>query len=337
MKIFIHFDPGSNKDIFEGMRLRKNIKGALELNDIAWVDSIYAMPDVCHLISPQDELLARNVKAEGIPLVISALYAEDDPSSSYLNERFNGDTCLSLKGKRFLELADLVLVPSLFAKEIIQNEFPEKRIEVVTPGINIVRFNSIDLLSERAFQRYERISSNDKYFLIVGNYEDKKNIQMIRGLTSAIPECRFFFLGGKYGNKALALRRMNRKNQKNLVFSPIIPDDVYCSALKGAAGLLMFEGMAENKMVLLETFAAKTPLIYVGNIEKSEIIKEYFSLVVNLKTHEDVINFLPSLSPKSLEETIMSGYQVAKDNNLRKLGKTLKTIYKSLINKEGSK
>ncbi len=337
MKIFIHFDPGSSKDIFEGMRLRKNIKGALELNDVTWVDSIYAMPDVAHLMSPQDETLAKNVKAEGISLVVSALYAEDDPVASFLNERLNGELTFSLKAKKLLELADVILVPSFFAKSLVEKEFPNKRIEIVTPGVNIVRFNSIDLLSQRAFQRYERISSDENYFLIVGDYEDKKNIQMIRSLTSAIPECRFFFLGGKYGNKAWSLRRMNKKNQKNLIFSPIIPDDIYCSALKGAAGLLVFEGMTENQMVLLEAFAAKTAVFYVGNLENSEIAKEYSDSITNLKTQEDVINFLPSFSPKSLEETIMSGYKVAKDNNLKKLGRSLKTIYKSLINKEGSK
>ena len=63
MRILIHFDPGPSKDAFLGTRLRKNIKGALELQNIVWVDSIYAKADICHLLSPLDEALAKEAKA----------------------------------------------------------------------------------------------------------------------------------------------------------------------------------------------------------------------------------------------------------------------------------
>ena len=68
MRILIHFDPGPSKDAFLGARLRKNIKGALELQNIVWVDSIYAKADICHLLSPLDEALAKEAKEEGIPI-----------------------------------------------------------------------------------------------------------------------------------------------------------------------------------------------------------------------------------------------------------------------------
>lgn len=100
MRILIHFDPGPSKDAFLGTRLRKNIKGALELQNIVWVDSIYAKADVCHLLSPLDEALAKEAKEEGIPIVTSAFYTEDDPFASFLSRNVLGDYTLTLKGKK---------------------------------------------------------------------------------------------------------------------------------------------------------------------------------------------------------------------------------------------
>lgn len=334
MRVLIHFDPGSSKDIFEGTRLRKNIKGSLELNGITWVDSIYARPDICHLISPIDESLAKAAKDEGVPLVISAMYTEDDPSASFLTKDIGGELTLTQKARKTLEIVDAILVPTEADKKYLKQFYPDKRMEVVSPGVNRMRFDALDALAEKAFQRYERFSMNEKYFLIVGNYEDKENIAKLKKLAAAIPECRFFFLGGKYGNNFLSLRRINKQNQKNLTFLPIIPDDIYCSAIKEAAGMLIFEGSIENKMVLLEAFAAKTPVFYIGNSEKSILLDEFESSITRLKTTEEVINFLPSFTQSNLEGTIMSAYQVAKENNLGELGITLKNIYETLINKE---
>lgn len=86
-------------------------------------------------------------------------------------------------------------------------------------------------------------------------------------------------------------------------------------------------------MLVLENFACKNPVFLLNAEEEKETIKG----VTMLPTMEKSANILPSFSQKDLEETIMSGYQVAEENDLMRLGSSLKTIYESLLlNKEGS-
>ena len=334
MKILIHFDPGIKRDIYEASRLRKNIKGSLELNNIIWVDSIYALPDVCHLISPIDEPLAKEAKGEGLPIVISALYTEGDPSASFTSKDMFGELILTNKAKKFLEYADVILVPSDDAKTFLNRYIQDKRIEIVTPGVNSMRFEILDSCSEGAFRHYERFPEDQKYFITIGEYTDKKTLTSLRELASLLPEYRFFFVGGDYGGKSSSLNGANKKNPKNLTFLPILPDDLFRSALHDTYGFIYFDSMTFSSLICLESFASKTPVFKIGERKDPERVSKAF---INVSSIKEMCDLLPSLSQLTREEAIMCGYQVAKDNSLANLGKSLKTIYDSLINKEGLK
>ena len=52
--------------------MRKNLKGALELSSVTWVDSIHASPEIVHLITPEDEGLVKAIREEGAKIVTSA-------------------------------------------------------------------------------------------------------------------------------------------------------------------------------------------------------------------------------------------------------------------------
>ncbi len=334
MRILIHFNPGRKKDIFAGTRLRKNLKGALELNNTQWVDSIYAFPDIAHLLSPIDEDIGKYARNEGIPVVVSALYAEEDPAASFLTLDLRQNQILTPKAKRTLEFADLILVPNTKAKELIQTEFPSKHIEIVTPGVNPFRFEFAETSSELSFCRYERFDKNEKYYLTIGNYADSETIKILTTIAKSVPSCRFFFLGGGVGSKASPLKRLNKKSPTNLKFLPIIDEDLYVSAMKNATGLLLFDSITENSMVALEALASKTPVFHVGNQKDSDAVQDYPDIIKNFNSAEETINFITSFDKSSYEEIIMKGYQVAESNNLSKLGKKLIELYKSLIIKE---
>ena len=54
MKVLVSFNPGKKIDNFEGVRLRKCIKGALEIASIPYTTYIGDEYDVAHFISPRD-------------------------------------------------------------------------------------------------------------------------------------------------------------------------------------------------------------------------------------------------------------------------------------------
>ena len=170
MIVFVRFAPGVRNDIFEGTRLRKNIKGGLELNNIKWVESVFAGPDVCHYLTPVDEGKAHDAKLDNYPIVVSALYAENDPYCRYLERGTDSFYALSPRAIKLLEMADLVLVPSLSAKNLLfQCGLQNSAIEIVTPGVNVTRFEILDPLEGEVFHRYFRLSKDDRYVISVGD------------------------------------------------------------------------------------------------------------------------------------------------------------------------
>ena len=94
--------------------MRKNLKGALELSSVSWVDSIYASPEIVHLITPEDENLVKSFREEDAKIVTSAFYCENDPSTRFLERDATGGFALKKSAFKLLSESDLVIVPNVF-------------------------------------------------------------------------------------------------------------------------------------------------------------------------------------------------------------------------------
>ena len=84
MKVLVSFKVNHKFDNFEGARVRKSIKGALEMAEQPYTTSLVDYYDCAHLIFPESETKVNSIQEGGAPVIISALYAEDDPTASYL-------------------------------------------------------------------------------------------------------------------------------------------------------------------------------------------------------------------------------------------------------------
>ena len=101
MKICVYFQPTIENDNFEGMRLRKNIKGALELHNIPYAKNLLDTYDIVHFMSLDDEAKIIDAKEANIPIVFSALYCENDNAARILQDK-NGIKTLSPKALKIL-------------------------------------------------------------------------------------------------------------------------------------------------------------------------------------------------------------------------------------------
>ena len=155
MKVLVYFTPNKNTDNFEGVRLRKSIKGALEIADVHYTTYIGDEYDVAHFISPRDESKINEVVANNIPVVISALHCESDPAASWLDYKASKDgkreIILSLKNVKILNKATLVLVPSEGAKELLINSGVTSDIEIISPGLICLGLTSQELTKKKYF------------------------------------------------------------------------------------------------------------------------------------------------------------------------------------------
>ena len=107
MRVLIYYQPNSNRDAFEGDRLRKTLKGECESMGIEWVDSRYSKPDIAHFVSDKDLGLMRRMKAKGVKTVVSAFYCERDLDARMLIADPKGQFFLRPKAKKMLNEADI--------------------------------------------------------------------------------------------------------------------------------------------------------------------------------------------------------------------------------------
>ena len=106
MKVLVYFQPKNPaKENFEGNRLALTLRGALETLHIKHTSKLVDDYDVAHFIAPDDENKVNIALEKGVPVIVSAMYCEDDPYASFLEHK-NKDgvrsTELTPKALRFL-------------------------------------------------------------------------------------------------------------------------------------------------------------------------------------------------------------------------------------------
>jgi hypothetical protein len=338
MKAFVYFNPGPKNDVFEGMRLRKNLKGALEAVGIPWVDSLFAIPDILHLMSPLDEAKAHDARLDGLKVVVSALYCENDYSARFLDKGKDGVYSLPPKSQRTLEAADLILVPSPAEKKLLLDcGLRNQRIETLSAGVNIARFDKSDPIELAVFSRYFRFPQTDAFAMTLGDYDDQATLDQLEIIAKGLPDMRFFFLGLPKSGYDAAIQKRNKDAPKNLRFSTLAEDDVYRSGLMTATTFLAFESSRFDPMAPLEAMAAKTQIVYVGKPIDGELLTDKKNCLA-APTAEKAIKLIGSYCAGKLPSTIIEGYRFAKANSLPEVGKRLQTYYESLLaNREAAK
>ena len=335
MKVLVYFQPNQKNDNFEGTRMRKTIKGALEVSDIKYTSNLYDEYDVAHFLSPDDESKLNVVLERKVPVVVSALFGEDDPATRFLVHRNkDGKRTVSLKSKalKMLNKADLILVPCESAKDFLIASGVNKPIEIVVPGVNLARFNFSREDEKELFYRYFREDKNKKLVMAIGEYTN--NMEGIHALINAAKkrdDTVFYYIGcetltANYGK----CKKIIKTAPKNVCFKTILPDDIYRSMLLNA-DVFMLPGYHLSGIVSIEeAMAANCQLI----VRKSAIFPEFLK---NEKTAY-VAEFSETLTSLCLDyldgkikPTTDEAYQRISSYNLESFGRQLCNLYKTVI------
>ena len=231
MKVLVHFQPSPKFDNFEGARMRKTIKGALEMVETKYTSNLLDDYDVAHFISPEDEGRMNIAIERRKPVVVSALFGEDDPTTRFLNYKSkdgNRTTTLKPKALKMLNKANMVLVPTESAKEFLVDNGVTKPIEVCVPGINLSRFNFSREDEKELFYRYFREDKNKKLVVALGEYA--YNMEGIHSIINAAikkPDVIFYYIGCEsFAVNSSRSKKIIRSAPKNMHFISIPTDDI---------------------------------------------------------------------------------------------------------------
>ena len=335
MKVLVYFRPNRKYDNFEGARMRKTIKGALETIDVQYTSNLYDQCDVAHFMSPDDESKLSLLAERGVPTVVSALFGEDDPATRFItNKSKDGKISRHLRNRslRMLNKASLVIVPTESAKEFLVSEGVTTQIEIVVPGINLARFNFSREDEKELFYRYFREEKTKKLVLAVGDYDSNMSgIHAFINAASKRDDTVFYYVGyqSKEAKKGRC-KKIIKSAPKNVHFKDILPDDIYRSLLLNA-DVFMLPGYHLAGIVSVEeAMAAKCQLI----VRKSTVFPEFLK---NEKTAY-VAEFSETLTSICLEyldhemqPTVKEAYNQVSEYSLNSFGNKLVSIYKSLI------
>ncbi len=326
MKVCVYFEPSENRDNFEGARLRKNIKGALEIMGIPYCNNIVNKYDLIHFISIKDEEKINDAIESHIPTVISAFMCENDITARITNVR-NENVGLSLKAIRVLNKVDRVLVPNQTGKEFLLKHGITSKIDVVTPGVKLSRFEKTNQIEDDVFYRYYQLEKDAKFIVSIGTYDDKECLKALKEVARKCPKYKFFFFG--VGQNAKKLYK-SRNVPSNLKLALLMNDEVYCSMMKQASIYLSFDNSKHSPITLLDAASSKTQIVALEPLSyNEEILKE--TRAYTCANVGEVVLTIEGLMKGSLPFKVEEAYEFAKKNSLEKLGEELKEEYENII------
>lgn len=335
MKVLVSFKPNRKYDNFEGSRMRKTIKGALELHSIPYTDNRIDFYDVAHLISPEQDGELNEISDSGAPVVVSALYTEDDPVASYLemkNRQTKASTITS-RALKFLNKADLVLVPCLKAKELLEANGVTAPIESCHPCVNMSRFDFSKEEEKEIFYRYYREDKRKKLVIAIGEYKGK-----MEGLSSFInaarksPKAVFYYIGKITARTKLnfKINRIFNNAPKNVKFVDVPPDDIYRSALLNADVFMIPGYKIAGVTGVVEAMAAKTQIIARKTTVFNDLLED--GVTVHLAEFSETLASLTrDYLDGKIKPTTTQAYQQICQHTLNSFGDELNKYYQLAI------
>ena len=333
MKVLVYFQPDYKYDNFEGTRMRKTIKGALEVAGVTYTSNLYDEYDVAHFMSPNDESKLNLVIERGVPVIVSALFGEDDPTARFLNYKSkDGKRTTTLKSKalKMLNKATLVLAPTKSAKEFLIDSGVTAPIEVCLPGVNLARFDFSREDEKELFYRYFREDKNKRIVLAVGEYDNNlEGINAFINVARKRDDTVFYYVGCESKENATT-KRIIKNAPKNVHFKHILPDDIYRSLLLNADVFMLPGYYLAGVVSVEEAMAAKCQLI----VRKSSVFPEPLK---NEKTayiaefSETLTSLCLDYLNEAIQPTISEAYNFVSEHSLPKFGERLIKIYNSVI------
>ena len=314
--------------------MRKSIKGALELFNIPYTDSEIDYYDVAHLISPGDESNINEIFDSGAPVVVSALYTEDDPVATYLEmDSKSKKSVLTPKALKFLNRADLVLVPCPKAAELLKENGVTVPIEACMPGVNMSRFDFSKEEEKEIFYRYYREDKNKKLVIAVGEY--KGRMEGINSFISAArksPKAMFYYIGKTTARNKLniKLNRLFNSAPKNVKFVDVPPDDIYRSALLNADVFMIPGYKVAGVTSIVEAMAAKTQIIARKSTVFDGILED--GVTAHLAEFSETLASLTrDYLDGKIKPTKVTAYQKICNHTLQSFGDELNKHYQRAI------
>lgn len=273
--------------------------------------------DILHLqfFGPKSFVAMKKAKANGKPVIIHAHTTKEDIRNSFLGSNLISPL-IGKYLKYYYNKADLVLTPSEYSKNRLENYPVTRPIRTITNGVDTEKFSP------------GKLREDVRKIIAVGYVLKRKDPKTFVEVARSFPERDFIWYGKVYKS---ALTGVNMENlPPNVTFTGYFKNiaEAYSSG-----DIFLFPSKEENQgIVILEAAACGLPIIvrdiptYRGwlrdgeNCLKCKSKNEFKSKLEMLIENGELRR---ELSRKSLK--------LAKEHSLKRVGEKLESIYEKLL------
>ena len=310
-------------------------KKALELAKINYTLDKKDDYDILHINTYfiKSYFVAKFAKLRGKKVVYHAHSTEED----YLN-----GFILSKQTAKFFKwwlvtcyrVGDVLVTPTPYSKRLISSykHLENKKIYPISNGIDLNLFKRNEKTGKEFRKKYN-IKNNEKVIIGIGLYIERKGIVDFVELAKRLPEYKFIWFG--YSPLAAATKKVrDAVNTKlpNLTFAGYVEQPEIRNALSGC-DLYLFPTLEETEGIpIIEACACKTKAL----IRDIPIFEGWLEDGVNVYKAKDLDGFedkIKKILNNELPDLTEKAYEVAKERDLKNIGKQLKEVYEDVMKK----
>lgn len=334
MKVLLYTE---GEKLFRKSGLGKAIKHqmkALDYVNIPYTTNPKDDYDIIHInfYGPKSYFLAKKSLKKGKKVIYHAHSTEEDFKNGFI-------FCKQISPlfKKWIikcyNLGNIIVTPTPYSKKLLEGYGIKKKIYAISNGIELDLFKEDKEAGDRFRKRYN-YTKDDKIIIGIGLYIERKGIVDFVELAKRMPEYKFIWFG--YSPLSAATKDVRHAvNTKldNLTFAGYVEQKLIKEAMNGC-DIYIFPTYEETEGIpIIEACACKTKaivrdikifddwLIDGKNIYKAKNIDEF-----EVKIRKIINNELKDLTDES--------YKVAKERDIKKIGKKLKSVYEEVLNIE---
>lgn len=304
---------------------------ALEENNIDYTINPKDDYDIVHIntYGLKSYRLALKAKKHGKKVVYHAHSTEEDFRNSFI---FSNQIAPLFKWwiMKCYNLGDVIITPTPYSKKLLEGYRIKKPIYALSNGIDVDFFKHNDKLGAE-FRKKFGYDAFDKIIMSVGLYIERKGILDFVELAKRCPEYKFIWFG--YSPLAASPRKIAEAvNTKldNLTFAGYVEPEVLRGAYSGC-DLYLFPTLEETEGIpALEACAARIPAL----IRDISVFSGWLEDGVNVYKAKDIDGFedrIRKILNGELKDLTDEGYLVAKERDIKSVGKKLISIYEDAL------
>ncbi len=314
-----------------GKAIKHQMK-ALDYERIDYTNNPKEEYDILHINTyfPKSYFLAKKAKKQGKKIVYHAHSTEEDYKNGFIFAKQTSKIFKKWLIKCY-SLGDVIVTPTPYSKRLLQGYkgLENKNIYDVSNGIELEFFKKDKKLGE-TFRKKYGYKKDDKVIFGIGLYIERKGIVDFVELAKRMPEYKFIWFG--YSPLAAAtkpVKRAVKTKLDNLTFAGYVEPEMIKAAMNGG-DLFLFPTLEETEGIpVIEACACKCNAI----IRDIPIFDDWLVDGKNIYKAKDINEFEKKIKlffSGKLKDLTDNAYEVAKQRDIKIVGKKLKNIYKSL-------